>query len=169
MQEGLEQDLSGKNSIIGRTLVIFTADVNGEFNEDVDEPRGCCVIGYDQAPAETADETDHHHHDDHYGSGYATAPAATAAVTNHYGSGYATAPAAPVSGYATVPAATVSGYALVPASTVAATNHYGSGYATAPAATAAGTNHYHSYQPSSSAYGGYTGHGSAQSSGQNYW
>ena len=84
MQEGLEQDLSGKNSIIGRTLVIFTADVNGEFNEDVDEPRGCCVIGYDQAPAETADETDHHHHDDHYGSGYATAPAATAAGTNHY-------------------------------------------------------------------------------------
>ena len=76
-QSVLLQNLSGYNSIIGRSVAIYDTDTNGNFGST---PIGCCVIGYSANPNGDDDDHHHHHHHSHghYPSGY----------NNGYGHGY---------------------------------------------------------------------------------
>jgi hypothetical protein len=61
-QDNFLQNLGGKGSIIGRSIVF---DVNASGT-----PIGCCVIGLDSPPAPTAQTyTPHYHPAQHYGYG----------------------------------------------------------------------------------------------------
>ena len=89
IQKELLQNLSGSQSIIGRSVTVFLLDSDGAFP---DTPIGCCVIGFDEQPAASSTEPDHHHHGSYghgYGSGYGHSGHSHGTSHGHgYGSGY---------------------------------------------------------------------------------
>ena len=90
IQKELLQNLSGSQSIIGRSVTVFLLNSDGTFP---DTPIGCCVIGFDEQPAASSTAPDHHHHGS-YGSGYGSGYGHSHGTSSHghgyggYGSGY---------------------------------------------------------------------------------
>ena len=60
IQKEVLQNLSGHDSIIGRSVTVFQKDSDGNIPDA--DPLGCCVIGYDAQPAASAVAPTHHHH-----------------------------------------------------------------------------------------------------------
>lgn len=59
IQKEVLQNLSGHDSIIGRSVTVFQKNDDGTLPS---QPIGCCVIGYDAQPAASAVAPTHHHH-----------------------------------------------------------------------------------------------------------
>ena len=64
IQKELLQNLSGHDSLIGRSVSVF--DVADDGTQTL---IGCCNIGYDKQPASSATAPTHHHHQPSYGHG----------------------------------------------------------------------------------------------------
>ena len=77
-------NLSGDNSIIGRSIVIYNNAKDANGNRTSSTPMGCCIIGYDKNPNGTTYYPSYGHGNyGGYGHGYSSYPEST------YGNQYA--------------------------------------------------------------------------------